>query len=877
LLGAFALCVALLAVGSLVWLRVMRSQVRVRTLELTNEVCERKQAQEALLESEQNLSITLQSIGDAVIATDTLGRVTRMNPAAERLCGWTLADALGHPLAEVFCIVNAGTREPMSDPVQLVMAHGEVVGLANHTVLLAKDGHEYQIADSAAPIRNAAGATVGVVLVFSDVTQKYAAQEEIEESHERYRALSEAAFEAIFISEKGVCLEQNSRAEQIFGYTLTQAIGRMGTEWIAPTDRDLVMKHMMAGYEQPYEVTGLRKDGSTFPAIIRGKMMHYRNRDVRVTSMSDIAQLKQAELALKQSEERWKFAIEGSGDGLWDWNIQTGQAFYSPRYKTMLGFTDDEIGDTADEWTKRIHPDDAPGVMAAMQPYMDGKPGSATVEFRMLCKDGSWRFIMGRGMVVERDAQGKPLRMIGINTDITERREHQDQLERIAHFDALTNLPNRVLLADRLQQAMAQAHRRDKQLAVAYLDLDGFKVINDQHGHAVGDQVLITLAQRMKQALREGDTLARLGGDEFVAVLIDLEDMAASVPMLDRLLAAAAKPIQVGSLTLHISGSLGVTFYPQAQDIDADQLLRQADQAMYQAKVAGKNRYHFFDAEQDSNIRGRHESVDRIRLAMKQHELVLHYQPKVNMRSGQIIGAEALIRWQHPEKGLLAPALFLPEIEDHPLAIAIGEWVIDTALTQMELWQVTGLDMNVSVNIGARQLQQSDFVDRLKFILAKHPQVNPTNLELEVLETSALEDIAQVSDVIEDCAQIGVKFALDDFGTGYSSLTYLKQLRVAMLKIDQSFVRDMLEDPDDLAILQGIIGLAESFKRQVIAEGVETVAHGSLLLQLGCELAQGYGIARPMPADQLPGWAVRWQPDAAWCALPWLGGLDTEW
>jgi EAL domain-containing protein (putative c-di-GMP-specific phosphodiesterase class I) len=309
---------------------------------------------------------------------------------------------------------------------------------------------------------------------------------------------------------------------------------------------------------------------------------------------------------------------------------------------------------------------------------------------------------------------------------------------------------------------------------------------------------------------------------------------------------------------------VGITFYPQAQDIDADQLLRQADQAMYQAKLAGKNRLHFFDTTQDSSIRGHHESVERIRLALEQQEFVLHYQPKVNMRSGQIVGAEALIRWQHPEKGLLSPAMFLPLIEDHPLAVDIGEWVLDTSLTQIERWHTAGLDMRVSVNVGSRQLQQSDFVDRLKFILAKHPQVKPSSLELEVLETSALEDIAQVSDVIEACERIGVKFALDDFGTGYSSLSYLKLLRVAMLKIDQSFVRDMLEDPDDLAILQGVIGLAAAFKRQVIAEGVETVAHGTLLLQLGCELAQGYGIAQPMSAQQMPAWSTAWRPDAAW-------------
>jgi EAL domain-containing protein (putative c-di-GMP-specific phosphodiesterase class I) len=365
----------------------------------------------------------------------------------------------------------------------------------------------------------------------------------------------------------------------------------------------------------------------------------------------------------------------------------------------------------------------------------------------------------------------------------------------------------------------------------------------------------------MKQALREGDSLARLGGDEFVAVLIDLEDQAACQPLLTRLLAACAQPVRVGELSLQASASLGVTFYPQARDIDADQLLRQADQAMYQAKVAGKNRYHFFDAEQDSSIRGHHESLQRIRQALDNHEFVLHYQPKVNMRTGQIIGAEALIRWQHPEKGLLAPAVFLPVIEDHALAVSIGEWVIDTALTQMQTWQTAGLEFGVSVNIGARQLQQSDFVDRLKLILAKHPQAMPASLELEVVETSALEDIAQVSEVIEACAQIGVMFALDDFGTGYSSLTYLKRLRVETLKIDQSFVRDMLEDQDDLSILEGIIGLAASFKRQVIAEGVETVAHGSLLLLLGCELAQGFVIARPMPADQLPLWASEWQAD----------------
>jgi diguanylate cyclase (GGDEF)-like protein len=441
---------------------------------------------------------------------------------------------------------------------------------------------------------------------------------------------------------------------------------------------------------------------------------------------------------------------------------------------------------------------------------------------------------------------------------------NQAELQHLAHFDLLTSLPNRVLLADRLHQVMLQTQRNGKLLAVAYLDLDGFKSINDTYGHATGDQVLIELASRLKQTLREGDTLSRLGGDEFVAVLLDQNDVATCRPILDRMLAAAAEPLNIGGLVLEVSASIGVTLYPQAEAVDADQLLRQADQAMYKAKLVGKNCYCIFDADHDRSLRSHNESLEHIRNALARREFVLYYQPKVNMRSGAVIGAEALIRWQHPERGLLPPAAFLPLIEEHQLAVEIGEWVIASALAQMELWQASGLNISVSVNVGARQLQQADFVQRLRASLAAHPTIQPRDLELEVLETSALEDLSRVSRVIEACREIGVMFALDDFGTGYSSLTYLKHLPVAQLKIDQSFVRDMLVDPDDLAILGGVLGLANSFRRQVIAEGVETIEHGEMLLQLGCELAQGYGIARPMPAGDFPAWTRQWQMDPAW-------------
>jgi EAL domain-containing protein (putative c-di-GMP-specific phosphodiesterase class I) len=358
--------------------------------------------------------------------------------------------------------------------------------------------------------------------------------------------------------------------------------------------------------------------------------------------------------------------------------------------------------------------------------------------------------------------------------------------------------------------------------------------------------------------------LARIGGDEFVAVLGDLEDVQAAVPVLTRLLSTAAQLVVINEVALQVSASIGVTFYPQSQEVEADQLLRQADQSMYQAKLAGKNRYSIFDAQEDSGIRSFHESIERIRQGLANGEFVMHYQPKVNMLTGAVIGAEALVRWQHPQSGLLAPGLFLPAIDNHPLAVEVGEWVIDTTLTQIEDWQAQGISLAVSVNVGARQIQQPDFVARLRKILEAHPLVNPSSLEIEILETSALEDLERVSQVIEDCRALGVTFAMDDFGTGYSSLTYLRRLRVNLLKIDQSFVRDMLDDVEDLTILQGVIGLAKSFRRSAIAEGVETVAHGKLLLQLGCELAQGYGIARPMPAGELPHWLSHWKPDASW-------------
>ena len=667
------------------------------------------------------------------------------------------------------------------------------------------------------------------------------------------------------LSESGLILEANLTATTLLGTTRSALIEQRIAHFILKEDQDLYYRHrkqlFATGAPQTCELRMVKKDGMIFWAHLEAiAAQDEHGASVCRVTLNDITERKQAESKFQLTASVFACAREGimitDPDGT---ILEVNDAF-----TRITGYSRDEtLGRNPCLLSSGLH--DRPFFAVLWRALLEKGHWYGEIWDRR--KDGETYAAMLTISAV-RDAQGCTQQYVALFSDITVLKTHEQQLEHIAHYDLLTTLPNRVLLADRLQQALAQAQRRSQPVAVALLDLDGFKAINDRYGHEVGDQLLMTVAARMKQALREGDTLARLGGDEFVAVLPDLADSQASVPWLLRLLAAAAAPMLIGDLTLQVSASIGVTFYPQVDEVDADQLLRQADQAMYQAKLAGKNCYHLFDVQQDCELCSHHEGLERIHSALIEHELVLYYQPKVNLRTGTFIGAEALIRWQHPEQGLLLPAAFLPLIEDHPLAVEIGEWVIETALSQMETWQAVGLDIPVSINIGARQLQQSNFIQRLVARLAMHPAVEPSRLELEVLETSALEDLAQVSQVIAACRGMGVKFALDDFGTGYSSLTYLTRLEVALLKIDQSFVRNMLDDPEDLDILEGVISLAAAFRRQVIAEGVETVAHGELLLQFGCELAQGYGIARPMPAADLPGWLATWRPDPRWLHRP---------
>ncbi len=482
-----------------------------------------------------------------------------------------------------------------------------------------------------------------------------------------------------------------------------------------------------------------------------------------------------------------------------------------------------------------------------------------------------------------RSDDGRVAHYVGMFRDVTIAKEEQRRLERMAHYDNLTQLPNRALLADRLHQAMAHARRDGRLLAVCYLDLDGFKPVNDQFGHDVGDQLLREVALRLRDCVRGIDTVARLGGDEFVLLLGNLESIIECEHALDRTLAALAQVFHLDGKELRISGSIGVALYtrnadnPAASDsanvgvnagvdvdTDAENLLHQADKAMYEAKQNGRNCYALFDAEQDKHLREHRTAVERIRQGMQAHEFDLFYQPMVDMRRGIVLGVEALIRWRHPERGLLLPAEFLPTVDKSDLVIDLGRWVLQQAIEQAARWFAAGHPLGININISSPHLIEPNFAAHLAQVLASHPDLPPHLIELDVLENTAKQDIPQVEQMIVACQQLGVGFALDDYGTGYSSLTYFRHLPVNTLKIDQSFVRGMLEDGGDMDIVQGIVGLSHAFHRDVIAEGVESVELGLILLQIGCDRAQGFGIAPPMPGPDVLHWLIDYRPDPLW-------------
>ena len=675
------------------------------------------------------------------------------------------------------------------------------------------------------------------------------------ESEEKFRLISTHAQDAIVIVGNDERITYwNPAAGKLFGHPAEEALG-MNLHDLLPPQPFRAAAHAGFGrfrdngdgplIGKTIETLALSRDGATFPVELSISAFKLQEHWHALALVRDISERKEAEENLRITAS----VFDNSQEAILITNADNEIVDVNPAFQHITGYRREEVlGKNPRMLSSGRHDRSYYAAMWQSLKQHNGWRG----EIWNRRKSGEV-YAELLSISVIRDQQGTVLRHVGVFSDISHLKAHEAELSRIAHYDALTGIPNRVLLADRMRQAIAQSIREQNMVAVCYLDLDGFKQINDTMGHDAGDLLLVEVARRIGATLRGGDTVARLGGDEFVVVLLGLEKGEECVATLERLLATIASPLQIKDATLSLSTSIGVSLYP-LDDEDPDTLLRHADQAMYVAKQSGKNRFHIYDPTLDMRARSQHEFIQAVRQGLEQGQFELHYQPKIDLLSGRLAGAEGLIRWRHPERGLLYPAEFLRPVEGSELDIEIGDWVIGTALAQLERWRGIGFDTEVSINISAHHLESRDFAERLRQQLQRHPDLPPGRLQIEVLETVGLNDVAIVREVIEASRQFGVRFALDDFGTGYASLAYLSSLPVDVLKIDQSFVRDMLEDKGDMAIVQGIIGLAQAFGRQLVAEGIESAAHYRALLDLGCRYGQGYHIARPMPAEELPGW-----------------------
>lgn len=567
----------------------------------------------------------------------------------------------------------------------------------------------------------------------------------------------------------------------------------------------------------------------------------------RETLSQQLAELDESRRALGNIEERYRLAIEGANDGIWDFDMRTGR-FIFPRTKELLGYNQDEIEDTIEALEKLIHPEDIDALKEAIANHINHLTPYYKFEYRLLTKSGEYKWIQSRGKAIF-DNEGKPVRMSGSHRDITDRKKSEEKNYYLAYYDSLTGLPNRTLFEDRLNIALAQCKRNGLKAAVMYIDLDNFKDINDTFGHAMGDAMLKSVAKTLGTYLREMDTVARLGGDEFALLIVGLVNRSDLLGIVERILRSFRKAWELEGHEFYITASIGIAFYPDDGE-DPQTIFKNADTAMYSAKGHGKNCYYFYTREMNAKIMERLDIERKLRHAIGREELVLYYQPQIEIRSGKLIGVEALVRWITADGEVISPDRFIPYAEETGLIHMIGEWVLKTACRQWVIWQDKGMaPVRISVNISARQLQKN-ITQVVSNILAS-TGADPRMLDIEITESTAMRDLDLTISILNKLKETGVSISLDDFGTGYSSLNYLKRLPIDILKIDKTFVHEITGNASEEAIARTVIALAHSMKLRVVAEGVETIEQVKFLDSECCDFAQGYIYSRPLPASEV--------------------------
>jgi len=807
----------------------------LRSLGTVQDITARVEAERALRESENDYRALIENANVGILVNHR-GRHVFANSRLLAMLGYS-ADELR----------QTGIQELVHpDEYQKVMERfrdrhaGRPAPNVYETVFVTRDGQPVPV-ELTVTLTHWEGEPAGLVFL-QDIRERKAAEAALRESEARFRTLSEVSFEGIFIHDQGRIVDCNPTFSAMLGYTPDE-IRRLNVfDLVTREYHDVIREAMQEGYNTSLEVQAVHKDGSTFPVEVFGKPLVYQGRAMRVASVRDLSTRRRSEAQMRKLSG----AVEQAADAIMITDRAGTIEYVNPAFERTTGYSRAEaIGRTP-----RLVKSGRQGAgfyEGLWRTILAGEVFSDVFINRR--KDGAL-YYEEKTITPLKDREGRVTHFISTGKDVTERMQTQERLQYMAQHDALTELPNRLLLLDRLKQSLARARWHQRLVAILFIDLDRFKTINDTLGHEAGDRLLQLLAERFNRAVREGDTVARFGGDEFVILLDDVATEQDVGMVAQKVLDALAAPFNIENQGLYITASIGVSLFPGDGE-DSGALLKNADVAMYRAKELGKNTYQFYSADMSARAFERLSLETSLRHALERNEFLLYYQPQLDVDSGEIVGVEALLRWRHPDFGLVLPGEFIALLEETGLILPAGEWILQTACAQLRAWHAAGRrKLRLAVNLSPRQVQAPGLVAMVERAL-NGMRADAGRLELEITEGLLVQHAPATMETFEALRALGVRLAVDDFGTGYSSLSYLRRFPIDTLKIDRSFVHDIPHDPDDSAITTTIIAMAQGLRLEVVAEGVENAAQRDFLRSRGCRLMQGYLFSRPLPPDEI--------------------------
>jgi len=772
----------------------------------------------------------LDALDDAVLVVDAEDRITWASARVGALWGYSLTELAGKKLQ---LLLSYDVR----DPDLGAGAESGAPARGKRLEAYRKDGSVFPVRVNRVETKPG-GATLVLVRDRSDLVR---ARERLRQLDQVLRTTGAGV---AVVDRELTIVDGNPALDELHGY----GRGELGGQPLAAIAPELVagreFRELAAAGRLLLECANRRRDGS--PLEIEARLDPVLDDDGvalgLVAVFQDITARRRAQEALRISEERYALAVRGANDGLWDWNLRTGEVYYSERWQALVGLDPGSASPSPDEWFSRVHPEDLPHLTDRLDRHLGGESEHFEHEHRLLHRDGNYRWMLARGAAVW-DAGGRPTRIAGSQTDITDRKVH----------DPLTGLPNRALFLDRLERARSRARRSERGLyAVLFLDLDRFKAVNDSLGHPFGDQLLVLVARRVESCLRSGDTVARMSGDEFTVLLEEVSGIDEATAVADRVHEALLAPFSVTGHELFVSVSIGIAL-GTAETADLGGLLRDADTAMYRAKLSGRGRSQAFTGEMRSAVMAQLQLENDLRRAVERREFEVHYQPIVTLRDTRVIGFEALVRWHHPDRGLVFPDAFIRTAEETGLILPLGMWVLEEACAQLTRWrraEPAWQHLTMSVNLSPKLFTQPNLVPQIRTILER-TELPPEFLKLELTEGVLVENSQQASDMLRELRAMSIGICIDDFGTGYSSLSYLNRFAVDVLKIDRSFVAELGGSGERLELVRNILRLAADLGLEVVAEGVETEEQQRRLADLDCELMQGYHFCRPAPAEAI--------------------------